>query len=611
MKKHHLLAILFACFSGISLGQAPYLVNYQAVAHDATGALLTNQSVTVTFGIYRGSATGTLVWEEDHTLSTNDYGLFYTRIGAGSGTGAGSLGAFSSIGWGIDSYYLKTQIDAGSGPQDLGTVQFVSVPYALNAGSTGAINNQLVNSAGAVDGNILVFNGTSGAWEILPSSALFNAGAGIDITSGVITNTGDVDGSDDYITGFGLNATSDSVFIQDANGRYVIALSDINSPGVDADGDGWPVNLDLDDTDAAVTFHDADNDPANEYNVSFGLNAGSDSLVLTDNGGSLAVPLTAFSDGDWTVSGTDVYNTSGNIGIGTSTPGFPLELRATAQRGAYIEIDGFSSSSYQIGVSGIVTNAGGSGDNIGGTFNAIGGTGGNNIGLEGIASGGVGINYGIFAQASGGSLGNYAGYFNQGDVYIADHLGIGTTTPAAKLDVEGDVQIDGEYTYETIRTRYQQIPISALSMKKNPNSGGGSGFEFDSYVFGFFGESAYCYFTGGSGVDAVATAPVYLPDGAIVTNLEAKWYDLDASADVSLSLERVSWATINNEEMAIVNSSGSSTATSGMVIGSDSGITSATIDNNNYSYYVKMASIEGANCGISKIRITYTVTNAD
>ena len=100
---------LFACVSGISLGQAPYLVNYQAVAHDA-GALLTNKSVTVTFGIYRGSATGTLVWEEDHTLSTNDYGLFYTHIGAGSGTGAGSLGAFSSIGWGIDSY-CKTQID--------------------------------------------------------------------------------------------------------------------------------------------------------------------------------------------------------------------------------------------------------------------------------------------------------------------------------------------------------------------------------------------------------------------------------------------------------------------------------------------------------------------
>ncbi|MAR67918.1 MAG: hypothetical protein CL833_11785, partial [Crocinitomicaceae bacterium] len=69
MKKYILLAILFAFFTGISLGQAPHLVNYQAVAHDATGALLTNQSVTVTFGIYRGSATGTLVWEEDHTLS--------------------------------------------------------------------------------------------------------------------------------------------------------------------------------------------------------------------------------------------------------------------------------------------------------------------------------------------------------------------------------------------------------------------------------------------------------------------------------------------------------------------------------------------------------------
>ena len=74
MKKYILLAVLFACFTGISLGQAPYLVNYQAVAHDATGALLTTQPVTVTFGIYQGSASGTLVWEEEHaSLTTNDY----------------------------------------------------------------------------------------------------------------------------------------------------------------------------------------------------------------------------------------------------------------------------------------------------------------------------------------------------------------------------------------------------------------------------------------------------------------------------------------------------------------------------------------------------------
>ena len=295
MRKQVVLILMMTVFATIGFAQAPYLINYQAVAHDATGALLTTQPVTVTFGIYQGSASGTLVWEEDHSLNTNDYGLFYTQIGAGSGTGAGSLGSFSAIGWGVDTYYLKTQIDAGSGPQDLGTVQFVSVPYALNAGSTGAINNQAVTSAGAADGNILIFNGTSGAWEVVPPSSLYSAGAGIDITSGVISNTGDVDETDDHITAFDLNATSDSLYIQDGNGRYVVALSDINSPAVDADGDGWPVNLDLDDSDVAVTFYDADNDPANEYNLTFDTTGGN--LVLTDAGGTFSVPLTAIADG--------------------------------------------------------------------------------------------------------------------------------------------------------------------------------------------------------------------------------------------------------------------------------------------------------------------------
>ena len=91
--KNFILILLIFCSSINLMAQSPDLINYQAVAHDASGALLTLQPVTVTFGVYQGSALGTLVWEEEHaTLTTNDYGLFYTKIGSGIGTGAGSLG---------------------------------------------------------------------------------------------------------------------------------------------------------------------------------------------------------------------------------------------------------------------------------------------------------------------------------------------------------------------------------------------------------------------------------------------------------------------------------------------------------------------------------------
>ena len=300
------------------MAQSPDLINYQAVAHDASGALLTLQPVTVTFGVYQGSASGTLVWEEEHaTLTTNDYGLFYTKIGSGIGTGAGSLGIFSLINWGADTYYLKTQIDAGSGPQDLGTVQLVSVPYALESKNASGINNQPVNSAGAVAGNILIFNGVTGTWEVADPSSLYSAGAGIDITSGVISNTGDVDGTDDHIIAFNLNATSDSLYIQDGNGRYLVALSDINSLAVDADGDGWPANLDLDDSDVAVTFYDADNDPTNEYNTNFGLNGAMDSLIIDDSGTHYAIALTSVADGvdDADNDPTNEYNVNFGLNV--------------------------------------------------------------------------------------------------------------------------------------------------------------------------------------------------------------------------------------------------------------------------------------------------------
>lgn len=83
---------------------------------------------------------------------------------------------------------------------------------------------------------------------------------------------------------------------------------------------------------------DADADPTNEYTTSFGV-SGTD-LVLIDGGGSYAVPLSSLSspDTDWTKSGTNVYNLTDNIGIGTATPdpATLLHLEAPASAGMLI-----------------------------------------------------------------------------------------------------------------------------------------------------------------------------------------------------------------------------------------------------------------------------------
>src|SRR5690606_34408766 len=197
----------------------------------------------------------------------------------------------------------------------------------------------------------------------------------------------------------------------------------------------------------------------------------------------------------------------------------------------------------------------------------------------------------------------------------AGNVGIGTISPSQLLDVDngGSIEVDGEYTYETAKIRTLSIPINALNQKKNETSSASSYLVHESYVSGYYGESGYCYFKGGTtGIEAVATAPVYLPDGATVTELKVKWFDQNSTQNATVSLNSIPFTTINNTVMASVSTSGSATSTSGLATGTDSTISSAVINNSNNAYYVKMESFENtSNLGFAKIVITYTVDKAD
>ena len=129
----------------------------------------------------------------------------------------------------------------------------------------------------------------------------------------------------------------------------------------------------------------------------------------------------------------------GNIGVGISSPQFPLQVKSTSsERGAYIDLDGLSSSSFKIGITGIVQNASGIGENVGGAFNTLYNSGGTSIALEGYAYDNSGIQYGVraladagssnvsenyalYANASGGTN-NWAGYFASGNVKIENNI---------------------------------------------------------------------------------------------------------------------------------------------------------------------------------------------
>ena len=90
--KKTLLTLASILFCAIAFAQTvPQGINYQAVARDANGGELTNQSLTVKLSVISGSSsTGMVSWQETHSVTTNDYGLFTAGIGQGTSTGSGS-----------------------------------------------------------------------------------------------------------------------------------------------------------------------------------------------------------------------------------------------------------------------------------------------------------------------------------------------------------------------------------------------------------------------------------------------------------------------------------------------------------------------------------------
>ncbi len=125
-----LTAFLLLCtLNGIS--QAPNAISYQAVARDTNGLPLKNQLIGVRISIERGAPGGTVVYQETHQPTTNEFGLFNLPIGQGSPI----TGAFKDINWRNGPFFHKVEIDPTGGASylTLGTTQLLSVPYAQHS----------------------------------------------------------------------------------------------------------------------------------------------------------------------------------------------------------------------------------------------------------------------------------------------------------------------------------------------------------------------------------------------------------------------------------------------------------------------------------------------
>lgn len=175
----HKLIVLLLVFLGINvLAQAPQKMSYQMVIRNTSNALVVNASVGIKISILQGNSSGTAVFVETHSVSTNANGLASLEIGGG----ILDSGNFSTISWANGPYFIKTETDptGGTSYTITGTSELLSVPYAMYAGNAnvggfthyigesylgGIIYHLYKGSDGLEHGLIVALTEGSGAWQ--------------------------------------------------------------------------------------------------------------------------------------------------------------------------------------------------------------------------------------------------------------------------------------------------------------------------------------------------------------------------------------------------------------------------------------------------------------
>jgi len=127
-----------------TFAQAPEKMSYQAVIRDAANALVANQTVGMRISILQTTATGTAVYVETQTPTTNINGLVSLEIG----TGTVITGTFANINWANGPYFIKTETDptGGTNYTITGTSQLLSTPYALHAKTAESISGGITET---------------------------------------------------------------------------------------------------------------------------------------------------------------------------------------------------------------------------------------------------------------------------------------------------------------------------------------------------------------------------------------------------------------------------------------------------------------------------------
>ncbi|MGC4130467.1 MAG: hypothetical protein QM564_13165 [Bergeyella sp.] len=300
MKK--LLSITAILFGAIlAFAQSPEKMSYQAIVRNASGQILQNQNVAVKASILQGSSSGTVVYSERITGTTNANGSLALEIGGGTVLS----GTFSSINWSSGNYWLKTETDPNGGTNYTiaGTSQLLSVPYAMYAKSSGGSLTLPYSGDSNSSSTTFSITNQSGANGAVAING-WGTGSGIGVRGMSSGNSG-------------VNGSSNS-------GYGVEALSNTGVAGYFSSNSGLALKTGTGGTEINGNLKIASGTP------------GAGKVLTSDASGNATWQTpTGGGSSQWTTNGNNIYNSNtGGVGIGAD-PGSGTKLNVTTSNSTY------------------------------------------------------------------------------------------------------------------------------------------------------------------------------------------------------------------------------------------------------------------------------------
>jgi hypothetical protein len=419
MKKIAITVIFSLSFLNL-IAQVPAGFSYQAVVRNSSGDMVVNKAVKFKFSILQTSDTGTAVYVETQSDTTNSFGIVNLKVGMGVPVS----GNISTVVWGSSAYFLKVELDPDNGNSfsHLGTTQLLSVPYALHARTVeveadGDPANE-IQTLSITGTNLSLSKG--GGTVTLPSS-----GGGDNWGTDYVR-------TDATLAGQGTTAQPLKIAQQSAASGQVLKWN----------GTTW----------------NPDDDLNGDMNLPFtgSVNTGGSGFSVENSN------TTDGSSGIYGYSSSTLNKTYGVYGNTTSEYGAGVMGSAEATSGHPNGVFGKTSSVMGSGVFGMALASTGGTHGVWGQSESTSGMGvyGNAVattgltygvygwsrstsgkGIYGKADAATGTTYGIYGEVNSAS--GYSGYFTGGKFYVSGDMGIGITNPGAKLEVAGQVKITG------------------------------------------------------------------------------------------------------------------------------------------------------------------------